>query len=125
MENTTLGLEIIIQLCRMQIQREREKLMTPKLGAALESLKKLKSFAEDEGEKLSKRVIEEAEPMLVEAFKGAHGVIDGLGAGVKDIVDFCEEVKKVVGNGGDPLDKSDGQSTTAVPPRSSDVATSK
>lgn len=99
--------------------------MTPKLGAALESLKKLKSFAEDEGEKLSKRVTEEAEPLLIAAFKGAHGAIDGLGAGVQDIVDFCEELKQVAGNGGDPLDKSDGQSTTAAPPRSSDVATSK
>lgn len=93
--------------------------MTPKLGSALEALKKLKSFAEDEGEKLTKRIHDEAEPLLIEAFKGAHGAIDGLHAGVKDITDFCDELKQIGNNGGGPLDASSQQS--AAPPRSSEV----
>ena len=98
--------------------------MTPKLGGALEALKKLKSFAEDEGEKLTKRIHDEVEPMLVDAFKGAHTTVDALKTGVDDIVNFCEDLKKVGPNGGDPLTKSDEQSgQPEMPPRSSEVAT--
>lgn len=95
--------------------------MTPKLGAALEAMKKLRSFAEDEGEKLAKRVTEEAMPVLAATFKGAHAAIDGLHAGVQDIADFCDEIKKVGHNGGDPLDESKTQSAPTAP-RSSGVA---
>lgn len=96
--------------------------MTPKLGIALEAMKKLQSFAEDEGEKLAKRVTEEAMPMLTKTFQGAHAAIDGLHAGMNDITEFCDEIKKVGSNGGDPLPGSSGQS--AAPPRSSEVASS-
>lgn len=99
--------------------------MTPKLGVALEAMKKLRSFAEDEGEKLAKRITEEAMPLLTDTFKGAHAAIDGLHSGVQDIADFCDEVKKHTGsNGGDPLPESDTQSSGTVPPRSSEVAKS-
>jgi hypothetical protein len=101
---------------------QRENDMTPKLGSALEALKKLKSFAEDEGEKLSRRITDEAEPMLIKAFKDAHCAIDGLHDGVKDITDFCDELKTVTSNGGGPLDQSPPPSTAPVPPRSSDLA---
>lgn len=96
--------------------------MTPKLGEALEALKKLRSFAEFEGEKLTKRITDEATPLLVDTFKGAHVAIDGLHAGVNDIIDFCEELKQVGSNGGGPLDTSSEQSGQSAP-RSSEVAT--
>jgi hypothetical protein len=94
--------------------------MTPKLGQALEAMKKLRTFAEFEGDKLATRITVEAMPLLVETFKGAHVAIDGLQNGVKDISDFCDEVKKV-GDNGAPLDTSSEQSGQSVP-RSSEVA---
>lgn len=115
----TRNFEIIIQLCRLQIQRERAKLMTPKLSGALDSLKKLKSFAEDEGEKLSKRCAE-VEPHLIKAFQGAHASVNKVVDGVDDIVEFTEALKRT--NGGDPLDKSEEESNIISHPRSSEVA---
>lgn len=94
--------------------------MTPKLSGALEALKKLKSFAEDEGDKLARRCVD-AEPQLVKAFEGAHASVDKLVTGVQDIVDFTDALNKT--NGGDPLDESEKSSTVvAMPPRSSEVA---
>jgi hypothetical protein len=80
-----LWIEIIIQLCRIQVQREREKLrMTPKMRGALESLRKLQHHADVQAEKLG-------------------GIVDG-------IENFVEEL----GNGG-PLGGSDEQSTRLPP----------
>ncbi len=112
--------EMVIQLCRLQVQRERERLMTPKLSGALEALKKLKSFAEDKGTELTKRC-EAIEPELIKAFEGAHASVDKVQTGVQDIADFTEALKRT--NSGDPLDGSDPQSNVSkLPPRSSEVA---
>jgi hypothetical protein len=105
----------------MQIQRERERLaMTPKMAGALMALKKLKSAAEDEADKITKRVNNEAMPALLEATKGAHGSIDGLKTIVDEVVEFTEALKKT--NGADPLDGSETQSGDTASLRSSDVA---
>ncbi len=91
---------MVVQVCRLRVQREMERRMTPKLSGALEALKRIQSFAEDEGDKLTKRITSETEPMLVGAFK---------------------ELRK--SNGGDPLDGSEEQSNVSkLPPRSSEVA---
>ena len=112
-------LEIVIQLCRLQVQRERERLMTPKLRGVTEAMRKLKSFAEDEGNKLAAKV-EQIGPDLQVAFKSSHDVVDGLRRDVQEMVEFVEDVKR--SNGGDPLDASDEQSNVVAHPRSSEVA---
>ena len=98
--------------------------MTPKLSGALESLRQLKSYAEDEAVKLTKRIEQEAKPALIDGFKVAHGAVDGMHRVVDDIVDFANELKTT--NGGDPLDSSTVQSgsgaTPDTGPRSSEVA---
>jgi hypothetical protein len=112
-----LWIEIIIQLCRIQVQREREKLrMTPKMRGALESLRKLQHHADVQAEKLTDRIETEAMPRLNEGFKRAHARVDELGGIVDGIENFVEEL----GNGG-PLGGSDEQSTR-LPPRSSEVS---
>jgi hypothetical protein len=116
----TLGIEIVIQLCRMQIQREREKLaMTPKMAGALAVLKKLRSDADDVADRITRRVVEETSPALLAAEKGAHGSIDKMHTVIDDIDAFTEALKS--SNGGDPLDLQDGQSDVGEL-RSSDVA---
>ncbi len=124
MVNATLGIEIVIQLCRLQVQREREKLrMTPKLAGALAALKQLKSTAEDVADKITKRVNEESMPALLAAEKGAHGSIDAVHTIVDDIDEFTEALKG--SNGGGPLDESETQSSSGADTtelRSSDVA---
>jgi hypothetical protein len=113
--NTTLGIEIIIQLCRLQIQREREKLMTPNLRGTLESLKKLKSFVDDESLKLD-AVIANAVTEVPVAFKAAHDTVRGMRGTVNEINEYLGELKK--SNGADPLEDSQDGSA----PRSSEVA---
>lgn len=124
---STLGIEIIIQLCRMQIQREREKLtMTPKLAGALAALKQLKSKAEDVADTITKRVTEESMPALLAAEKGAHGSIDAVHSVVDEIDEFTDALKG--SNGGGPLDAQDkpsGSGTSTDQLRSSDVAALK
>ena len=116
----TTGLEIIIQLCRLQVQREREKLMTSNLRGTLESLKKLKSFVDDESKKLD-TVIADAHTEVPVAFAAAHATVKGIRGTVGEITEYLDELKK--SNGGDPLDDSDqGSNVSKLPPRSSEVA---
>lgn len=117
-------LQFVVHLLAEQVQRERERLMTPKLGIALEAMRKLQSFAEDEGEKLTKRITDEAMPILTETFKGAHAAIDTLHTGMDDIKNFCDDIKKVGGNGAPLGDQSQQQGQQLQPPRSSEVASS-
>jgi hypothetical protein len=115
----TLGIEIVIQICRMQIQRERERLMTPKLRGVAAALAKLKSAVEDDASKLLTR-IEDAGKQAESAFTGSHGVLDVMNKDVQDIENF---VRDLAGhNGGDPLGGSDGTSNIIAHPRSSEVA---
>lgn len=114
----TTGLEIVIQLCRLQVAREREKLrMTSNLRGTLESLKKLKSYVDDESVKLD-AVIAEAVVEVPVAFKAAHDTVSGMRGTVNEINEYLSELKK--SNGGDPLD--DFKSNVTSLPRSSDVA---
>ena len=116
----TTGLEIIIQLCRLQVQREREKLMTQNLRGTLESMKKLKSFVDDESKKLD-AAIADAHAEVPVAFKAAHTAVSGIRGTVGEITEYLDELKK--SNGGDPLDDSEQQSNVSkLPPRSSEVA---
>lgn len=95
--------------------------MTPKLAGALAELQKLQSFAEDEADKLVKRIHDEAIPKLTSGFQVAHGKVDGLVKGVDDIIGFADGL--IGSNGGGPLTDSGAQSQTgAEPPRSSEVA---
>jgi hypothetical protein len=117
----TRGLEIIIQLCRLQIQREREKLaMTPKMRGALEALKKMQHHADEQAVKLTRRIETETMPALNEGFKTAHANVDAMHGVVGDINAFAEELKN--NNGGDPLEGSEEQSNVVSHPRSSEVA---
>jgi hypothetical protein len=76
-----LWLEMVIQICRVQVQREREKLkMTPKMRGALEALKKMQHHADYEAEKLTKRIEGETMPALVDGFKVAHSNVDACTA---------------------------------------------
>jgi hypothetical protein len=95
--------------------------MTPKMAGALEALKKLRSAADDEADRLTKRIANETMPALMKAVDGAHGSVDKLHNVVDDIEEFTHELTKT--NGGDPLDDSAEQSNvTELPPRSSEVA---
>lgn len=95
--------------------------MTPKLSGALESLKKLRSYADDEADKLTRRINDKTMPALTDAFKTAHATVDSTHSIVDDIEGFTDELKKT--NGGDPLDYSDSHSDdNAAHPRSSEVA---
>lgn len=95
--------------------------MTPKLSGALESLKKLRSYADDEADKLTRRINGETMPALVDAFKGAHATVDNTHSVVDEIDAFADELKKT--NGGDPLDDSEKPlDDVAAHPRSSVVA---
>jgi hypothetical protein len=121
-EFNTHWLEMVIQLCRVQIQREREELVmasSPKMRGALEALKKMHHHAEEEAVKLTRRIEGETMPALVEGFKTAHANVDGMHGIVDEIKEFADELKKT--NGGDPLEDSE-KSYTEVAPRSSDVA---
>lgn len=114
-----LWLEIVIQLCRMQVQRDREKLaMTSKLRGALDSLRRFQHDAEYEAERLVKRVETEGRPLLDQGVKAAHASLDGIHGAVNDIIDFAEELRS--SNGGE-LGNSGGDSSQS-PPRSSEVA---
>lgn len=94
--------------------------MTPKLSGALESLKKLQSFSDDEADKLTRRINDKTMPALVDAFKNAHATVDSTHSVVDEIDKFATDLKTT--NGGDPLDYSEKQSEEVVQPRSSEVA---
>lgn len=94
--------------------------MTPKLSGALESLKKLRSYADDEADKLTRRINDATMPALVDAFKTAHATVDSTHSIVDEIDGFTDELKKT--NGGDPLAYSEKPSDEVVSPRSSEVA---
>ncbi len=113
-------LEIIIQLCRIQVQREREKLMLPAVRGLASSLAKLKSAVEDDAKRLQSR-IDTAAVRADRAFQGSHGALDALEGGVKEVEDFISGLER--SNGGDPLDSSEEPSNVSkLPPRSSEVA---
>lgn len=115
--NVELWLEVVIQLCRIQVQREREKLaMTPKMRGALESLKKMQHHADAQADKLTKRIENEVMPKLNKGFAKAHGRIDDLGEVVDGMEKFAEDL---IGDNGAPLDDSEKSSDA---PRSSEVA---
>ncbi len=122
MDDVIRRLEFVIQICRLQIQRERDKIMTPKMAGALEALKKLQSAGDDVADKISKRITEVTMPALLNAEKSAHGTIDKMHSVVDDIEEFAGALKS--SNGGDPLDGSAKSLDTIVqlPPRSSEVA---
>jgi hypothetical protein len=90
--------------------------MTPKMRGALDSLKQLKSYADDEADKLVRRIHDQSMPALNAAFKTAHGTVDGMHSIVDEIDGFAKELMNH--NGGDPLPDS----STASDPRSSEVA---
>lgn len=112
----TLGIEIVIQLCRLAVQREREKLMTPKLRGVRASMDKLRHALEHDADKLATRV-EAADARRVAAFDASHGVIATVERDLKEVEEFVSELEK--SNGG-PLDES--KSSVVHLPRSSEVA---
>jgi hypothetical protein len=114
-----LWLEIVVQLCRMQVQRDRERLMTSKLRGALDSLKKFQHDAEYEAERLVNRIETEGRPLLDQGVRAAHGSLDAMHGAVTDIIDFAEELR--TSNGGELGNSGEG-SETQSPPRSSEVA---
>ncbi len=118
-------LEIVIQLCRLQVQREREKLtVTPKMRGALESLKQLQSHVDNQSEKLTRRISDEVMPKITQQFTKAHSNVDTMVTSVGEISDFGDEIEGKLHNGGDPLDgsKSSSGNTDDKSPRSSEVA---
>ncbi len=86
--------------------------MTPKMRGALDALKKMQHHADEQADKLTKRIHGETLPALDEGFKVANANVDAMHDVVDDIHDFANELK--TSNGGDPLEVSE--------PRSSEVA---
>ena len=108
-------LDSIVQQCRAQINLARENHMsTSNLRGTLESLKKLKSFVDDESLKLDAAIADAVTEVPV-AFKAAHDTVSGMRGTVNEISEYLDELKK--SNGGGPLDSSTKES-----PRSSEVA---
>lgn len=114
-------IEIIIQLCRLQVQRQREELqMTPKLRGVRASMDKLRHALETDAEKLSAR-IEKADAKRSAVFDASHGVLTSVERDLKEVEDFVSDMEK--SNGGPQLDDSEESSNvTELPPRSSEVA---
>ena len=114
----TWWLEVVIQLCRIKVQQDRERLaMTSKLRGALDAFKKFEHDAGYEAEKLVKRIETEGRPKLAQGMQVAHKSLDNIHGAVDDIINFAEELAK--SNGGE-LGNSDGDSQQS-PPRSSEV----
>ncbi len=111
----TTWIEIIIQLCRMQVQREREKLMTPKLRGVRASMDKLRHALDRDAEKLAAR-IDAADVKREVVFEASHGIVASVERDLKDVEDFVSDLEN--SNGG-PLD--DSSSVVHLPPRSSEV----
>ena len=93
---------------------------TPRMRGAIESLRQLQSFADDEGEKLTRRINDEVMPRLKEGFRTAHGTVDGFVGQVDEIDNFAKEL--MGHNGGDPLPSDDSSQPLPGGPRSSEVA---
>jgi hypothetical protein len=86
--------------------------MTPKMRGALEALKKMKHHADEQADKLTRRIEDETVPALTDGFRAAHANVDAMHGVVDELNEFAAELKN--SNGGDPLDNS--------APRSSEVA---
>ncbi len=113
----TLGIEIVIQLCRLAVQRERDKLMTPKLRGVRASMDTLRHALEQDSDKLSAR-IEDADIRRAAAFDASHKVLASVERDLKDVEEFVLDLEK---SNGSPLDES-SKNDGVVHLRSSEVA---
>jgi hypothetical protein len=112
---------ILIKLCELQIQCEQERdEMTPKFKGLRAAMDKLRSGIDDEAGKLLDRVEGLASKEAPEAFALAHGALDVVKSDIKEITDFITDLSK--SNGGGPLDDSSTAPAKPAAPRSSDLA---
>ncbi len=99
----------------MQIQREREKIMTPKLSGLASALGKFRHDTEVDADKLMLR-LNGVDQRRKAAIAKTHGTLDAAEGGIKEVEDFVDALEGH--NGGDPLDVS----STPSGVRSSEVA---
>ncbi len=102
----------------MQIQREREKLMTPKLRGIRASLDKVRHALESDADKLAAR-LENVDARRKAVFEATNGAVDSVERDIKEVEELITDMER--GNGA-PLDDFGEQSNVVAHPRSSEVA---
>jgi hypothetical protein len=112
----TTGLEIVIQLCRLQIQREMD--MTAKLRGVRASLDKLRHAVDHDADKLAAR-IESADAKRASVFEASHGAVAGVERDLREVEELLSDLEK---SNGPPSSGGSEEPSNVAHLRSSEVA---